>query len=92
MKITYKRIDLRERIIIEKSLALGHTYQQIGVSIGYHKSSICRDNKRCKKLSYSAMEATRLAVGNSFNRRGGKCKIVQQKPLGKIVFEKFDLR
>jgi len=92
MKTTYKRIDLRERIIIEKSLALGHTYQQIAVSIGYHKSSICRDIKLCKKLSYSAMEATRLAVGNSSNRRLGKCKLIQQKALSEIVFEKLDLR
>ena len=38
MKTTYKRIDLKERIIIEKSLALGHTYEQIAVSIGYFQN------------------------------------------------------
>ena len=92
MKTGYKRIDLKERIIIEKSLALRHTYEQIAVLIGYHKSSVCRDIKLCKKRSYSALEATRISVGNTSNRRSGKCKIISQQALGKVVLEKLHLR
>ena len=92
MKTGYKRIDLKERIIIEKSLALRHTYEQIAVLIGYHKSSVCRDIKLCKKRSYSALEATRISVGNTSNRTSGKCKIISQQALGKVVLEKLHLR
>ena len=76
MKTRYKRITLEQRIIIEKSLALGHTNTQIALSIGCHKSAVGRDIKLCKKHKYSAMEATRFAVGNSSNRRSGKSKLL----------------
>jgi transposase, IS30 family len=92
METGYKRIDLPQRIIIEKLLALGKTQQEIGIAIGYSKSAICRDIKLCKKNSYSAMEASRISVGNSSNRRSGKSKIVHQKALGKVVLKKLGLR
>lgn len=92
METGYKRIDLPQRIIIEKLLALGKTQQQIGLAIGYSKSAICRDIKLCKKNFYSAIEATRLSVGNTSNRRSGKSKIIIQKALGKVVLKKLGLR
>ena len=79
METGYKRIDLPQRIIIEKLLALGKTQEQIGLAIDYSKSAICRDIKLCKKDSYSALEATRISVGNTSNRRCGKSKIAHQK-------------
>jgi len=91
MSTTYKRITLSQRIIIEKSLALGHTYEQIATCIGCHKSSVCRDVNRCKRNKYSAMEATCFSVGHSSNRRNGKSKLIQNKELGNIVFEKLGL-
>ena len=92
MKTGYKRIDLKERIIIEKLRALGQTQAQIGLAIGCHKTSVGRDLKLCKKVVYSALEATRISVGNTSNRRSGKCKIFSQEALGKVVLEKLDLR
>jgi len=91
MQASYKRITLEQRIIIEKSLALGHTHTQIALSIGCHTSTVGRDVKRCNKNKYSAMEATRFSVGNSSNRRSGKSKLIQNKQLGIIVFEKLEL-
>lgn len=91
METGYNRIDLPQRIIIEKLLALGKTQQQIGLEIGYHKSTVCRDIKLCKKNHYSAIEANRISVGNTSNRRSGKCKIITQKALGKVVLEKLGL-
>ena len=91
MITTYKRLTLSQRIIIEKSIALGHTYVQIATSIGCHKSSVCRDIRRCKKNKYSAMEATRFSVGYSSDRRNGKSKLIQNKELGSLVFEKLKL-
>jgi len=92
MEAGYKRIDLPQRIIIEKLLALSKTQEQIGLAIGYSRSAICRDIKLCKKNSYSALEATRISVGNTSNRRCLKSKIVHQKALGKVVLKKLDLR
>jgi transposase, IS30 family len=91
MKTGYKRIDLPERIIIEKLFAIGKTQEEIGLAVGYSKSAICRDLQRCKMNHYSAIEASRLSVGNTSNRRSGKCKIITQKALEKVVLEKLDL-
>ena len=91
METGYNRIDLPQRIIIEKLLALGKTQEQIGLAIGYNKSTICRDIKLCKKNHYSAIEANRISVGNTSNRRSGKCKIVTHKALGEAVKEKLGL-
>ena len=91
METGYNRIDLPQRIIIEKLLALGKTQEQIGLEIGFHKSTVCRDIKLCKKNQYSAIEANRISVGNTSNRRSGKCKIITKKALGKVVLEKLGL-
>lgn len=91
MKTGYKRLTLEQRIVIEKSLALGHTKTQIALSIGCHKSAVGRDIKRCKINKYSAMEATRFSVSHSSNRRSGKSKLVQNKRLGNFVFKKLEL-
>ncbi|MCY7292691.1 MAG: IS30 family transposase [Ferruginibacter sp.] len=53
---------------------------------------MCRDIKLCKKNHYSAIEATRVSVGNTSNRRSGKSKIIIQKALGKVVLKKLGLR
>jgi IS30 family transposase len=92
MKQGYKRITLAQRIIIEKSLGLGHSKTLIAQTIGCHTSSVGRDIKLCKNGLYTAMEATWVAVSNSSNRRNGKIKLVQHKALGKLVFEKLALR
>ena len=88
----YQRITLDERIIIEKSLALGHNPSQIAAQTGRHRSSIGRDIKRCKSGQYTAMEATRLSVGKSSDRKNGKSKMNQNKQLDDYVKNKLNLR
>ena len=92
MKSTYKRLTHGQRIIIEQLLKLGYSHTDIALQIGCHKSSICRDARRCKPGKYIAMEATHQAASNSSNRRWGKCRIIQHKPLGKLVLKKLNLR
>ena len=91
MKTSYKRIDLEQRIVIEKSLALGHTFAQIALSIGCHKSSICREVKRCKKNEYSSLKSALISTSKSSNRKYGKTKLKQNRKLRKFVFRKLEL-
>ena len=92
MKTGYKRISLPDRILIEKLWALGQTQAQIGLAIGCHKTSVGGDLKQCKKNVYSALEATRISVGKTSNRRSRKCKIISQEALGKLVLEMLGFR
>jgi len=92
MKLSYKRLTLHQRIIIEKSLAVGLTYEQIACSIGCHKSSVCRDIRRCPPGKYAAMEATSFAVGHSSDRRSGKSRLQQNCHLRQLVLSKLELR
>jgi IS30 family transposase len=91
MKKGYQRITINERIIIEKQLALGVSHSQIAASLCRAKSSVYRDIKRCKSGRYTAMEATRLAVGKSSDRKNGKSKMNQNKELFNYVKEKLGL-
>jgi IS30 family transposase len=91
MEKAYKRITLDERIIIEKQLALGVNHSQIAAGLCRARSSVYRDIKRCKKGGYTAMEATRLSVGSSSDRKNGKSKMNQNKELFNYVKDKLDL-
>lgn len=91
MKTHYNRIELSHRIGIEKLLALGKSQVEIALAIGFNKSSVCHEIKRCIKNKYTALGAHHSAVSNSSNRKYGKCKMDAKTPLGKIVFSKLDL-
>ena len=91
MEKAYKRITLDERIIIEKQLALGLNHSQIAAGLCRARSSVYRDIKRCKKGCYTAIEATRLSVGNSSDRKSGKFKMNQNKELFNYVKDKLNL-
>ena len=91
MKKDYQRITLDERIIIEKQLALGSTVSAIARDLQRNKSSVHRDVLRCKSGKYSAMEATRFAVGKSCDRKFGKSKLNQNKALFDYVKMKLNL-
>ena len=91
MENGYKRITIDERITIEKQLALGVNHSQIAAGLGRAKSSVYRDIKRCEKGHYTALEATRLSVGNSSDRKNGKSKMSQNKELLDYVKEKLGL-
>ena len=88
----YQRITLDERINIEKLLALGHNPSQIAEQTRRHRSSIGKEIKRCKSGQYTAMEATRLSVGKSSDRKNGKSKMNKNKQLHNYVKNKLNLR
>lgn len=92
MKRSYHRLSLDQRIIIEKSLALRLTYAKIAVLIGCNKSTVSRDVARCPTGRYSALEATRYAVGYSSDRRRGKSRLHQNIRLCRLVYQKLLLR
>lgn len=92
MERRYKRITYEQRLIIEKLYELGYTKSRIAEEIGCHKSTISRELCRLGEVKYSAMSATREAVYKSSNRRYGKIKILQHKPLGEFVKERLEKR
>lgn len=91
MKIDYKRIDLSQRITIEKLLALGKNQTQIADALSVNKSTISNELKLCKKDHYVALRAHKLSVSNISNRKFGKVKIDATTALGKLVLCKLKL-
>lgn len=92
MEKRYKRITYDQRVILEKLVKLGYTNSRIAEELGCHKSTISRELRRLGKGNYTAMSAMREAVYKSSNRRFGKIKILQHKPLGEFVKEKLEKR
>jgi IS30 family transposase len=91
MTKSYQRLTFEERIIIEKRIALGDNPSQIATLLSRHKTSVYRDIKRCKSSEYSAINATSSAVYKSSDRKSGKSKMNQNKPLYNYVKNKLDL-
>ena len=88
----YGRLCLDERIEIEKLLSHKKSYADIATALNRSKSTIQRDVIKQGTQQYKAMEAERLAVGKSSNRKSGKNKIQQCEALQKYVLEKLELR
>ncbi len=88
----YVRLTFNERIEIEKLLSHKKSYADIAATLTRSRSSIQRDVIKQGRLHYKAMEAERLAVGKSSNRKSGKNKIKQCETLEKFVLEKLSLR
>jgi len=89
MGSAYKRITYDQRIIIEQLHKLGYSNIDIAAEIGCHKCTITRELKRCIPAKYVALKATHQAVSKASNKRFAKCKIIQQKSLGKFVLKKL---
>jgi transposase, IS30 family len=92
MQKKYRRLSFDERIEIEKLLSHRKSYTDIATTLNRSKSTIQRDVIKQGTAQYKAMEAERLAVGKSSNRKSGKNKIKQCEPLEKYVLEKLMLR
>lgn len=92
MKENYRRLSLRDRCEIEKSLSHDKSFSQIATDLKRSTSSISREVKAFKKKKYNALDAHCLAVGKSSNRRFGKNKIMANQRIGEYVLEKLELR
>ncbi len=92
MQKKYGRLTFDERIEIEKLLSHKKSYADIAAVLNRSKSTIQRDVIKREREQYKAMEAERLAVGKSSNRKSGKNKIQQCKALENFVLEKLSLR
>ncbi len=92
MEKKYGRLSFDERIEIEKLLSHKKSYADIALMLNRSNSTIQRDVIEQGIKHYKAMEAERLAVGKSSNRKSGKNKIKQCEALEKYVLEKLALR
>ena len=92
MQKKYSRLSFGERIEIEKLLSHKKSYADIAAALNRSKSTIQRDVIKLGITLYKAMEAERLAVGKSSNRKSGKNKIKQNPALEKYVLDKLELR
>lgn len=91
MKKTYKRIQLEERIEIEKMIVQHFSVTQIALKLNRNKSTISREIRKLN-TPYSSLNAEAFATGNQYNRRWRKSKINQNPELKKFVYDHLKLR
>jgi IS30 family transposase len=92
MQQKYGRLCFDERIEIEKLLSHKKSYADIATALSRSKSTVQRDVIKQGIEHYKAMQAERLAVGKSSNRKSGKTKINVCEALQKYMLEKLALR
>ena len=85
----YTRLSYDERIEIYKFIALKRSLSQIAVTLGRHKSTICREVKQFGRDTYHHVQGEWKAVYNGSNRRSQKTKMKQHPELEKYVLEKL---
>jgi IS30 family transposase len=91
MKNTYKRLQLDERIEIEKMLAQRFSISQIALKLNRNKSTISREITKLK-TNYFALNAQAFATGKQCDRRWRKSKINQNPELKKFIYQHLKLR
>jgi transposase, IS30 family len=91
MKNTYKRLQLDERIEIEKLLAQHFSVSQIALKLNRNKSTIAREIIKLNS-NYSALKSEQFATGNQCDRRWRKSKINQNPQLKKFIYDHLRLR
>lgn len=85
----YSRLTLKERIEIEKLLALNLSCPAIALRLGRHKTSIYREIKKHSKKTYQSYEANRESYLRCINRKYGKSKILINPELQKYIHTKL---
>ena len=91
MKNTYKRLQLSERIDIEKMLALGISLTEIALTLNRNKSTISREIRKINDI-YSALKFEAFAVGKQSDRRWQKSKINLNPALKLFVYKHLKKR
>lgn len=88
----YKRLQLKERIEIEKLLSHNKSLSEIAIALNRNKSTIARELKRQFSKHYLALKAEVRYVGLQSDRRGRKNKIDTNPELKKYVLDKLQKR
>jgi len=88
----YGRLNLFERFQIEKLLSHKKSYSDIAILLGRNKSTIQQEVAKYGKDNYKSIEAERIAVGKSSDRKNGKSKMNSCKDLQKDVLQKLGWR
>ena len=91
MKNTYKRLQLEERIEIEKMLAQHFSISQIALKLNRNKSTISREINK-SNTPYSSLNAEAFAAGKQYDRRWRKSKINQNPELKKFIYDHLKLK
>ena len=91
MKNTYKRLQLEERIEIEKMLAQHFSISQIALKLNRNKSTISREINK-SNTPYSSLNAEAFAAGKQYDRRWRKSKINQNPELKKFKYDHLKLK
>lgn len=85
----YSRLTLKERIEIEKLLALNLSCPAIALRLGRHKTSIYREIKKYQKKTYQSWEANLNSYNRCINRKYGKSKIKLNPELQNYIHDKL---
>ena len=85
----YSRLTLKERIEIEKLLALNLSCPAIALRLGRHKTSIYREIKKYQKKTYQSWEANLNSYNRCINRKYGKSKIKLNQELQNYIHDKL---
>lgn len=88
----YDRLNLFERIEIEKHLSHNLSYSEIARLINRSKSTIQREVIKQGRNKYEAMKGTWIHTSNQSNRRFGKSKIKLNTELENYVMDKLAKR
>lgn len=90
--MSYSRLDLSDRLQIEKLLALGNNAAQIAATISRNPTSISRELNRFKKGCYDALSAQVQATGKQLGKRRGVTRIDRLPKLKNFVYSKLEKR
>lgn len=92
MSQTIKRMNLQERVQIEKYLDKGLSASSIAILLGRHKSTISREIKNTYYNSYSAFHSHVRSARISSEKNYGRSKILSNKILLKYVLSRLRKR
>lgn len=81
----YRNLTDRERIEIERLLALKTPYSQIGILLGRNKSTISREVRRNAAGKYDYFEAKKKAITRKIDSRYAKSKILAKTQLRDFI-------
>ena len=87
MKPKFTRLNLSERIQIEKYFDKGFSASSIAILLGRHKSTISRELKKTHYNSYSAYKAQIKSARLCIDKNYGRSKIVDNKKLLNYVHD-----
>lgn len=91
MKTTYKRLNQRDRIEIEKLLACGKKKKEIATHLNVHPSTVTREINKFKGEKYCAIKSDGDAACKFVDRKYNKFKIEKNPKLKNFIYEHLKL-